>query len=49
MAHTKEEMEHFVKDSLTAEAVKVADSNLYDVLGVKDTSTESTNAVTPYI
>ena len=49
MAHTKEEMEHFVKDSLTAEVVKVADSNLYDVLGVKDTSTESTNAVTPYI
>ena len=49
IAHTKEEMEHIVVGNLTAEAVKIADSNLYNVLGVKDTSTESISAVTPYI
>lgn len=49
IAHTKEEMEHIVVGNLTAEAVKIADSNLYNVLGIKDTSTESISAVTPYI
>lgn len=49
IAHTKEEMEHIVVGNLTAEAIKIADSNLYNVLGIKDTSTESISAVTPYI
>ena len=49
IAHTKEEMEHIVVGNLSAEVVKIADSNLYNLLGVKDTSTESISAVTPYI
>lgn len=49
IAHIKEETEHIVIGSLTAESVKIADSNLYNVLGVKDTSTESISAITPYI
>lgn len=49
IAHTKEAMEHIVVGNLTAESIKIADSNLYNVLGVKDTSTESISAVTPYI
>lgn len=49
IAHTKEAMQHLVIGNLTAESIKIADSNLYNVLGVKDTSTESISAVTPYI
>lgn len=49
IAQTKEEMGHVVTGNLTAESIKIADSNLYNVLGVKDTSTESISAVTPYI
>lgn len=49
IAQTKEEMGHVVTGNLTAEAIKIADSNLYNVLGIKDTSTESISAVTPYI